>query len=107
MLACTIHCRHLMVWKVFAPKFIYEGIASYVTFGAILVGYLIMMRLHSAYGAFLRDIAVNKKAFDRMVETKRDYNDDVNERLARPDLNDQMAASIAKHLKKNGKPHAE
>lgn len=48
MLACTIHCRHLMVWKIFAPRFIYEGIATYLIFGAILIGFLIVIRVHKA-----------------------------------------------------------
>uniref|UniRef100_A0A6B2ED15 Putative glycosylphosphatidylinositol anchor synthesis protein n=1 Tax=Phlebotomus kandelakii TaxID=1109342 RepID=A0A6B2ED15_9DIPT len=48
MLACTIHCRHLMVWKIFAPRFIYEGISTYVLLGAILFSYLMLMRVHRA-----------------------------------------------------------
>lgn len=46
MMACTIHCRHLMVWKIFAPRFIYEGLATYVSFPAIIIGYLIIVRVH-------------------------------------------------------------
>ncbi|XP_059614511.1 GPI ethanolamine phosphate transferase 3 [Phlebotomus argentipes] len=48
MLACTIHCRHLMVWKIFAPRFIYEGISTYVLLGAILLSYLMLIRVHRA-----------------------------------------------------------
>uniref|UniRef100_A0A1L8DJZ9 Putative glycosylphosphatidylinositol anchor synthesis protein n=1 Tax=Nyssomyia neivai TaxID=330878 RepID=A0A1L8DJZ9_9DIPT len=48
MLACTIHCRHLMVWKIFAPRFIYEGISTYILLGAILVSYLMLIRIHKA-----------------------------------------------------------
>ncbi|XP_055687735.1 GPI ethanolamine phosphate transferase 3 [Lutzomyia longipalpis] len=48
MLACTVHCRHLMVWKIFAPRFIYEGISTYVLLGAILLSYLILIRIHRA-----------------------------------------------------------
>ncbi|KAM7341838.1 phosphatidylinositol glycan anchor biosynthesis class O isoform 1-T4 [Cochliomyia hominivorax] len=46
MLACTIHCRHLMVWKIFAPRFIYEGIATFVSMPAIILGYLLIVRIH-------------------------------------------------------------
>lgn len=46
MIACTILCRHLMVWKIFAPRFIYEGIGSYVSFIAIILGFMILMRIH-------------------------------------------------------------
>lgn len=48
MIACTIHCRHLMAWKIFAPRFIFEGIASFIIFGAILIGFLVIIRTHKA-----------------------------------------------------------
>jgi GPI ethanolamine phosphate transferase 3 subunit O len=48
MLASTILCRHLMVWKIFAPRFIYEGIASYAIFISIIIGYAILIRIHLA-----------------------------------------------------------
>ena len=48
MLACTIHCRHLMVWKIFAPRFIYEGITTYTCIAAVLLGYLLVVRTHKA-----------------------------------------------------------
>lgn len=57
MLACTIHCRHLMVWKIFAPKFIYEGITSYLGFAAIIVAFLISARVHTATVSFIKKIA--------------------------------------------------
>lgn len=48
MLACTIHCRHLMVWKIFAPKFIFEAISFFFICTSILIGYLIIVRVHYA-----------------------------------------------------------
>lgn len=48
MLACTILCRHLMVWKIFAPRFIYEGIASYISFISIVLGFLMLLRVHKS-----------------------------------------------------------
>lgn len=57
MLACTIHCRHLMVWKVFAPRFIYEAIATFVIYGAILIGFLIVVRIHSAVNRLIAIIS--------------------------------------------------
>lgn len=47
MLAATIHCRHLMVWKVFAPKLIFEGLSLFVTIPSVLAGYLITLRITS------------------------------------------------------------
>ncbi|XP_036331561.1 GPI ethanolamine phosphate transferase 3 [Rhagoletis pomonella] len=48
MLACTIHCRHLMVWKIFAPRFIYEGIGTFVSLAALIVGYFVILRINRA-----------------------------------------------------------
>lgn len=53
MLACTIHCRHLMVWKIFAPRFIYEGITTYVMFIAILLAFLLVIRINTAVNRFM------------------------------------------------------
>ncbi|GLV36572.1 Phosphatidylinositol glycan anchor biosynthesis class O [Carabus blaptoides fortunei] len=47
MLAVTIHCRHLMVWSIFAPKLIFEGLAVLVSLGSVIVGYLLLIRVNS------------------------------------------------------------
>jgi len=47
-LASAVHRRHLMVWKVFAPKFIFDGIHFLVTCCSIIVQYLLVARLHSS-----------------------------------------------------------
>uniref|UniRef100_A0A182Q0K4 Uncharacterized protein n=1 Tax=Anopheles farauti TaxID=69004 RepID=A0A182Q0K4_9DIPT len=59
MFACTLHCRHLMVWKIFAPRFIYEGIASYVMFVGVILGFLLLLRVHRAVSALIT--AINKR----------------------------------------------
>lgn len=46
MLSATIHCRHLMVWKIFAPKLIFEAIGLLVTLAAVLAGYLFLMHVN-------------------------------------------------------------
>ncbi|KYN43849.1 GPI ethanolamine phosphate transferase 3 [Trachymyrmex septentrionalis] len=45
MLAATIHCRHLMVWKIFAPKLIFEGLGFLVTLGSILASFYMVFRI--------------------------------------------------------------
>jgi len=45
MLAATIHCRHLMVWKIFAPKLIFEGLSLFVVLICVLLGYLLMIQI--------------------------------------------------------------
>jgi GPI ethanolamine phosphate transferase 3 subunit O len=60
MIACTILCRHLMVWKIFAPRFIYEGISSYISFVVIVCGFMLLLRIHAAVKALI--YRVNKKS---------------------------------------------
>ncbi|KAG5678197.1 hypothetical protein PVAND_007890 [Polypedilum vanderplanki] len=59
MIACTILCRHLMVWKIFAPRFIYEGIASYISFIAILIGFMLLIRVHKSVKSLVNKINKN------------------------------------------------
>uniref|UniRef100_A0AAG5DED7 GPI ethanolamine phosphate transferase 3, catalytic subunit n=1 Tax=Anopheles atroparvus TaxID=41427 RepID=A0AAG5DED7_ANOAO len=59
MFACTLHCRHLMVWKIFAPRFIYEGIGSYVMFVGLNLGFLLLLRVHRSVSWLITTI--NKK----------------------------------------------
>lgn len=59
MLACTIHCRHLMVWKIFAPRFIYEGISTYISLISIIFGFILIVHVHNTVEKLLRHI--NKK----------------------------------------------
>lgn len=56
MIASTILCRHLMVWKIFAPRFIYEGIASYVSFAAIIFGFALLSRIQISVQALVDKI---------------------------------------------------
>lgn len=58
MLAATIHCRHLMVWKIFAPKFIFEAISLFVTIPSVLLGYVLLIRINSAVNKLVK--ALNK-----------------------------------------------
>jgi len=60
MMACTIHCRHLMVWKIFAPRFIYEGISTLIMLPAVIIGYLILLRIHFAVNQLVDKINKTK-----------------------------------------------
>ena len=43
--AAGLHKRHLMVWKIFAPRFVFEG-ASFILVGITsLLVYLIVIRI--------------------------------------------------------------
>lgn len=102
MLACTIHCRHLMVWKVFGPKFIYEGITSYVTFAAILLGYLMIVKVHTSIDMLMNRIMLNKNAFKFAVDVGN------GKPQQQVDVNKLLHQKMAKHLYKKGKTlHAD
>ncbi|XP_075165839.1 phosphatidylinositol glycan anchor biosynthesis class O [Haematobia irritans] len=60
MLACTIHCRHLMVWKIFAPRFIYESLATFVSMPAIIIGFLLILRIHKGVDRLISKINKEK-----------------------------------------------
>lgn len=60
MLACTIHCRHLMVWKIFAPRFIYETIATFVSMPAIIIGFFLILRIHKGVDTLIMKINKTK-----------------------------------------------
>ncbi|ESO07820.1 hypothetical protein HELRODRAFT_130545, partial [Helobdella robusta] len=56
MLCVTIHRRHLMVWKIFAPRFIYE-IAGFLVFSiTIIFDYLFLLRTKRAVDRFVNKI---------------------------------------------------
>lgn len=45
-----------MVWKIFAPRFIYEGIATFVSMPAIVVGFLLIIRIHKGVDTLISKI---------------------------------------------------
>ncbi|XP_076287224.1 phosphatidylinositol glycan anchor biosynthesis class O [Lasioglossum baleicum] len=53
MLAATIHCRHLMVWKIFAPKLIFEGLGLLVTLSSILASFYMVFRIDQQMVPFI------------------------------------------------------
>ncbi|KAB0804314.1 hypothetical protein PPYR_01284 [Photinus pyralis] len=60
MLAATIHCRHLMVWKIFAPKLIFEAVGLIVTLISVLGGFLLLILINFKVDRLLTDL--NKKS---------------------------------------------
>ncbi|XP_006814141.1 GPI ethanolamine phosphate transferase 3, catalytic subunit-like [Saccoglossus kowalevskii] len=57
MVSAGIHRRHLMVWKIFAPRFVFEGVSFLLTMTIIFIIYLILLRLDK----------VLKNWFDQLV----------------------------------------
>ncbi|KAK2581460.1 hypothetical protein KPH14_005130 [Odynerus spinipes] len=60
MLAATIHCRHLMVWKIFAPKLIFEGLGFLVTLCSVLASIYMVLRIDRQIERLINRIAKNR-----------------------------------------------
>ncbi|KAK9891009.1 hypothetical protein WA026_013342 [Henosepilachna vigintioctopunctata] len=56
MLAATVHCRHLMVWNVFAPKFVFEATGMLVTLISVIFGYLVLLRINYKLTKFIKKL---------------------------------------------------
>ncbi|XP_074251112.1 GPI ethanolamine phosphate transferase 3 isoform X3 [Saimiri boliviensis] len=60
ILACTLAAsilrRHLMVWKVFAPKFIFEAVGFIVSSVGLLLGIALVMRVDGAVSSWFRQL---------------------------------------------------
>ena len=56
MMAATVHMKHLMVWKIFAPRFIFEGIGCVVSFVSVMIGYMIFVRIQNSVSQFYRSL---------------------------------------------------
>lgn len=50
MTAAALHRRHLMVWWVFAPRFLYEGAFQATADVAMMIAYFLVTRLEHAMG---------------------------------------------------------
>ncbi|XP_069865456.1 GPI ethanolamine phosphate transferase 3 isoform X3 [Dipodomys merriami] len=57
-LAAFILRRHLMVWKVFAPKFIFEAIGFIVSSVGLLLGIALVMRVDGAVSSWFRKLVL-------------------------------------------------
>ncbi|XP_063570022.1 GPI ethanolamine phosphate transferase 3 isoform X4 [Pongo abelii] len=55
-LAASILRRHLMVWKVFAPKFIFEAVGFIVSSVGLLLGIALVMRVDGAVSSWFRQL---------------------------------------------------
>ncbi|XP_075416199.1 GPI ethanolamine phosphate transferase 3, catalytic subunit isoform X2 [Tenrec ecaudatus] len=53
-LAASILRRHLMVWKVFAPKFIFEAVGFIVSSVGLLLGIALVMRVDGAVSSWFK-----------------------------------------------------
>ncbi|XP_004677813.1 PREDICTED: GPI ethanolamine phosphate transferase 3 [Condylura cristata] len=57
-LAASILRRHLMVWKVFAPKFIFEAVGFIVSSVGLFLGISLVMRVDGAVSSWFRQLVL-------------------------------------------------
>lgn len=43
--SAALHRRHLMVWKIFAPRFVFEGVSFLLTTIVLAVSFLSVLRV--------------------------------------------------------------
>lgn len=53
ILAATLHKRHLMVWKIFAPRFVYQAMSSFTVFGVTILVTMVLYRVNCSLGKWL------------------------------------------------------
>ncbi|XP_041373818.1 GPI ethanolamine phosphate transferase 3-like [Gigantopelta aegis] len=54
VVAAAMHRRHLMVWKIFAPRFMFESISNIVIYIVLFLVYLFVLRVDSALSKFVK-----------------------------------------------------
>uniref|UniRef100_A0A0A9XMR5 GPI ethanolamine phosphate transferase 3 n=2 Tax=Lygus hesperus TaxID=30085 RepID=A0A0A9XMR5_LYGHE len=55
MFSACIHSRHMMVWAIFAPKFIFEGLSFLVSLPFLLLGFLFVERISTKIGCLVTE----------------------------------------------------
>nr|XP_033792131.1 GPI ethanolamine phosphate transferase 3 isoform X2 [Geotrypetes seraphini]XP_033792141.1 GPI ethanolamine phosphate transferase 3 isoform X2 [Geotrypetes seraphini]XP_033792147.1 GPI ethanolamine phosphate transferase 3 isoform X2 [Geotrypetes seraphini]XP_033792156.1 GPI ethanolamine phosphate transferase 3 isoform X2 [Geotrypetes seraphini] len=64
LLACVFAAlilrRHLMVWKVFAPKFLFEALGFVVSSSSLLVGIALVMRVDCAVSTWFKKLILSR-----------------------------------------------
>ncbi|XP_053403963.1 GPI ethanolamine phosphate transferase 3-like [Mercenaria mercenaria] len=48
ILAAAIHKRHLMVWKIFAPRFVYQAMSTFTVFAVAIIVTMVLARVNSS-----------------------------------------------------------
>ena len=56
VLAAAVLRRHLMVWKIFAPNFIFESVGFCVSLVSVVLGYVLFSRILSGLSGWYTKI---------------------------------------------------
>ena len=61
MLAAAHLRRHLMVWKIFAPRFIFEAVGFLVGLVATMIGYVLFVRVQNSLDAYVENVSKKER----------------------------------------------
>ena len=61
MFSAAHHRRHLMIWKIFTPRFIFEAIGFGVSLCTMCLSYLTFVRVHKSLSRYLADLSNQKE----------------------------------------------
>lgn len=54
--SAALHRRHLMVWKIFAPRFVFEGVSFIITTVILAISFLVVLRVDQALRSWFRTL---------------------------------------------------
>ena len=57
--SAALHRRHLMVWKIFAPRFVFEGVSFIVTTVILAASFLSVLRVDQALRSWFRTLGTS------------------------------------------------
>lgn len=54
--SAALHRRHLMVWKIFAPRFVFEGVSFLLTTVVLVINFLAVLRVDQALRSWFKKL---------------------------------------------------
>ena len=54
--SAALHRRHLMVWKIFAPRFVFEGVSFLMTTAVLFASFLVVLRIDQALRSWFKKL---------------------------------------------------
>ena len=67
--AAALHRRHLMVWKIFAPRFVFAAVSSFTIFICTMLTYLIIISIHFAVTKWVKQLDHKKKSWSQNLSS--------------------------------------
>ena len=54
--SAALHRRHLMVWKIFAPRFVFEGVSFLLTTAVLFASFVAILRIDQALRSWFKKL---------------------------------------------------